>query len=231
MKTYTRKSVTFTEYLSLPIEEREERVWWWFTGWIKYPWAMSIGAISAIGAPDAPDDGWNAFDNFIKRQYPIQYCLREVIPNVFMFAKFKLDTLWRKLRYMLKNPRAKMRDKVFPSEYQDLDTILTNACFAAVVEFVDEEKCFEVNDYDCDGYSSVRGLELAQFKQELQAAYSYITKDRADKQAMISASYTLLTTANRAENFGIVNKLTEDLEVQDTKFCLWVITNRNMLWT
>ena len=228
------KSVTFTEYLSLPIEDREERVWWWFTGWFKYPWAMTIGTL------DSPDDGWNAFDNFIKKHYPVQYYLREVIPIMFMRPKIRLNDFWRKLQYMLKHPRAKMRDKLFPPGYQDLDTILTNACFAAVVEFVEEEKCFEVNKYDYEEYgnASVRGIELAQFKQELQAAYSYITKDRADKEAIIDAAFqpftltrSLNTAANRVAAFKSVNKLIDDLEAQDTKLCLWVITNRQMLWT
>jgi hypothetical protein len=96
-----------------------------------------------------------------------------------------------------------------------------------IVHFVEDEKCFEMTDYEGSGEIHLK------FARELMECYMYITVRRPnlDKQYWTSFPEDDKYTGDYYKDYAETNRLEKELEEQDTKWLTWIVTNRNFLWT
>ena len=118
-----------------------------------------------------------------------------------------------------------MRKAVFPSTYWDLATHIIQFHIQCVIEFVEKEKCFEVNDWNCSD-------EVKRLRSELKEAYDYCKTGRAILQADLDKAWERVAPPGPYDIiYKEVNEKEAWLNECDTKLCKWVVENRFILWT
>lgn len=207
---------TMQDYLKLPIEMRECRVWWWPTKWYVPPFALEFKTMSE----------WKKFKVYTKEHYPVQTWLRDGLYVFFAYtvwSNFK-EYKW-KIKHKLRNPRKEMRNAVFPSTYWDLQTHIVEFHIQCIIEFVEREKCFEVTDWSWN--ENVKKTE-----GELKEAYEYCKTGRDKLQKELSEAWTRVPNEGLyAEIYKEVIEKEDWIKECDTKLCNWVVENREVLWT
>lgn len=190
----------------------EKRVWWWPCKWYIKPGALSMG-------------GWEEHDVYFKKHYPVQRFIRDIIP---LYTHVYFTQPLRHLKYTVKgwirNPRKKMRDKLFPIWWQDLTETITQFHIQTIIEFVDREECFKYNDYDFTP-------EHAAFAIELKKWHEYATVKRPALEAAKDAAYDKGVKDGTFEDImEKVREIDEQITTEDTNLCMFVILNRIRFW-
>ena len=221
-KTYAPRSAnTFEKYSNLSRRERERRVWWWPTGWYMPPYSM----IFDFGKGES---NWCKVSRFLRKEYPIQYVLREGADWIYYYLHARGYTLRQFYRNWIRGHRREMRKATFPRHYRDLDSIIETFHLQCLIEFVDREQALEQHDYTHDEASKT-------FAAELKECYQYAKEGRAALEKKIEEETVLAYRAHEAgggiDSYKKVNALESELYDYDTKVCEWVIKNRNRLWT
>lgn len=199
------------EYINMPRKDRTFMYLW-------YNDAIINDGTRILGRKSERD----VVDNFHKYKFPVQYFLRE---NGFKL-KVKLDGIYNKIRFAI-NPRQKWLTKQIPNEWNDKVSLIKDLNFAMIVHFVEDEKCFEMTDYEGSGEIHLK------FARELMECYMYITVRRPnlDKQYWASFPDDDKYTGDYLVDYAETNRLEKEIEEQDTKWLTWIVTNRNFLWT
>jgi len=199
---------TTEEWLKLPRSERVPRKWYWPTGWYEAPFAMMI-------------NDWNNWEKHIKKEYPIQYWLRESFQ--YTFRRY-YRTIKGLKRYII-NPRRRMRNAVFSVQYMDLVELVPHFHFQAIIEFVEVEKTFEVTDWSEEGVSE-KG-------KKLKGLYNYVKYERPFLLEKLNTAYEQIeiTTEYDLNRYNEVDTISKEIKNKDTELCIWVIQNRDYLWT
>lgn len=198
MTIRTAPVFTFKDWLGLPLTEKYVMKWY-LPPFYREPFALSM-------------EDWKQFNDYAKKNHPIEFFFRYTLNNYLGKWENRFSMLYYKIKNIIFNPRAKMRKAVFPAEYHDLPSIIDQFHFEVIKEFIDREKCFEVNVYG--------DKEGKQFKKQILAYYKYITKDR---EALLNKVFS----ANRKFN----SKYMDLVKQKDTELAIWVINNREKLWT
>lgn len=191
----------------------EKRVWWWPTKWYVKPWAISWGE-------------WEKEDAFFKKNYSVQYFLRDTVYYFFFGLHRSYKELKWDIKGHIKNPRKQMRDKVFPHRWNDLSHSIVTFHLEAIVEFVDREKCFENTDYDSDDFHK-------DFAKGLKECYDYVKNVRPKWQKDLDDAFNRVPSNPEGEYKEIykeVNEIEAKIDEHDTKVCEWVIENRAYFW-
>ena len=213
MNTTNKFPHTVKGYLELPLNEREKRVWFWPFKWYQKPYALGLGE-------------WDKLDEYTKKNYPVQYFLRE---EVYMWS-YRLDRRLRDIKYAIKhriiNPRKEMRAKTFPPRYQDLDTIIVDFCLECIVEYVDREKCFDTILWD-------RDEEHIQRARVIKEIYAYAKTGRKALQDKIDKKWEYIPSGGNhsLKVYEPIELLEQEMTDLDTKYSTWVVSNRAYLWT
>jgi hypothetical protein len=114
----------------------------------------------------------------------------------------------------------------------DLDHVYENILFAGLINFVEKEKCFEVNTW--------LTIEEKKAKKKIQEIYNWAKTGKFELQKKIDNAYPEMTLDKIEEGvskktykqlYGEVNKLEKLLEDTNTKYMVWLIENRKILWT
>jgi len=199
---------TTEEWLKLPRSERVPRKWYWPTGWYEAPFAMMI-------------NDWNNWEKHIKKEYPIQYWLKESFQ--YTFRRY-YRTIKGLKRYII-NPRRRMRNAVFSVQYMDLVELVPHFHFQAIIEFVEVEKTFEVTDWSEEGVSE-KG-------KKLKGLYNYVKYERPFLLEKLNTAYEQIeiTTEYDLNRYNEVDTISKEIKNKDTELCIWVIQNRDYLWT
>jgi hypothetical protein len=164
----------------------------------------------------------DAIDTFLQYRFPVQYWLRE---NCFSL-KCKISRAYDWLEYKL-NPRQKWLKNQIPDCWSDKTHLITELNFAMVVHFIEGEKCFDNTDYEASGE------DHAKFANELKDCYDYVKNRRPDLQKQHDDSYpdeetmTGVFEVDYAEN----TRLEVLINKEDTKYLVWIVTNRDFFWT
>lgn len=206
------KSVkTVEEYTSMP--RRDRTVWGIF---YMHPHITSARQLFGHSKDR------KALDEFIQKNFPIQYWLRETCFTL----KVKLSVRYDKLRYFL-NPRQKWLTKQIPKEWSDKTHLIPFVNFAMVTHFV------EVEDAECTTNWENSGEGANQFYKELKDCYDYIKVRRPQLEKDLDASYPDEDT--RTGKYGVDYAENQRLELlinkEDTKYLVWIVTNRDYFWT
>ena len=119
-----------------------------------------------------------------------------------------------------------MIKNVFPSEFRDLDSLIVSFCLECVIEYVDREKCFEIFNWDSDE----KHIQNAQMIKEV---YVYAKTGRG---ALLKETDDMWTNFKWDKNkdmtqYEAIHIKEQELTDLDTKYCTWIVSNRDRLWT
>lgn len=200
------------EYIKTPRSQRVRYGFWYSSAYI-------VGGSIILGSKKEREK----LSNFQKTHFPIQYWFREV-------AYWKVRILWTNVsdwvRYTL-NPRQRWLTKQIPKSWADKTWLIPELNFAMVVDFVEGEDALNVTDWDAssEGHS--------QFEKELKDCYDYIKTRRPNLQKQHENSYPdeETMTGNYAVDYAEHNRLEILLNKEDTKYLVWIVTNRDYFWT
>lgn len=219
MNVHVHKDVTtYEKYVALPKAERERRVSFWLTPWYKTPWSYTWN-------PLEEECEATKIDRFLKKNYPIQFFVRELVTDIEYWWKDKKWAVISLYRDWVPGRRTEMRKKVFPRHHTDLVEMIVTFHLQVLIEFVEREEAFLNNEYPANDV----------FANELRECYEYASAGRAKMTKAIDAEATRAYNESRENgaNSNTYKKLTEmENEVMDydTKVCEWVVRNRNRLW-
>ncbi len=215
------KVKTATEYFTLPREKRERHVWYWPFG----PWYIEPDSLVVSSTLELREhtDNWSLLYKGLKKEYPIQFRLREPsqIPIIHSICK----------RYWLFNehywypmkcwffPRNNNIKKVIPNVWIDKADLIRNVAFACFTEAYKESN--ENNNWDLDPNSMP--AELYSFwskkKQEWDQNFNWVTIIRNEKLEEIKKAIT-----NNDSN--LITQLEQELAKEDERVLYWIITHR-----
>lgn len=212
---------TYEKYVALPKAERERRVSFWLTPWYKAPWSYTWN-------PLEEECEATKIDRFLKKNYPIQFFVRELAIDMKYWWKDKKWAVISLYRDWVPGRRTEMRKKVFPRHYTDLVDMIVTFHMQVLIEFVEREEALVTCDYSANEKDR-------QFEAELRECYEYASGGRAKMVKAIDAEAARAFNESRENgaNSDTYKKLTEmENEVMDydTKVCEWVVRNRNRLW-
>ena len=146
----------------------------------------------------------------------------------FIFPKYRDNWAWN-VRYWF-NPRQKwIKKHIDYYPYCDKDKLIQDFLFGCVIDFVEEELCFERIDYEWHE-------EKQKFAKELRECYNYIKTERVKLDDDLTQAYNRVDKMNVAkltydDLYWEVNSLEEKIEKLDNKYLNWIVNNRNSLCT
>jgi hypothetical protein len=164
-------------------------------------------------------------DTHKKFRWPVQYFLRETLG--LKFFRFRLKDFWYNQVSARLRPRQKWLTDQIPKTWADKVWLIPNVNFYMVIDFVEGEKCFDQTDYDASGEEGVR------FAKELKECYKYVKTERASLEELLSESYPDrdTMTGDYSVDYKEVNRLEKLITETDTKWLVWIVTNRDFFWT
>ena len=228
---------TVAQFLALPASLRAHRVWYWPTKWYDEPYALEMGE-------------WDKFRAYIQKEYPVQSFIRNDVDIHFMRLNRKLRVLKSWIKYRINHPRKQIIKSVFIPEYQDLDSIIVKFCLECIVEYVEKEKCFEHIVWDSDDNRATDANTLKEIHTHSKYMVGFNNEDRATDANTIKEIYTnakctrplllqeiqmlwksLPDKVSDMEEYDPINIKEQQVKDLDTKWCTWVVTHRDRLWT
>jgi hypothetical protein len=142
-----------------------------------------------------------------------------------MRLKYKLRELKSWVKYRINHPRKEIIKNVFIPEYQDLDSIIVKFCLACIVEYVEKEKCFE---HIVWGSDDDRAIDAHMIKE----IYTYAKCTRPLLLQEIQMLWkNLPDKVSDMKEYDPINLKEQEVKDLDTKWCAWVVTHRDRLWT
>ena len=209
------KMCSVEEYLALPYRERHV---WLF--WYKRVYLSADGTRGSfiLGRKSEREK----LENYLASRYPVQYFLRET----GFTLRVRFDNFRQWVRNTLK-PRQRWLTKQISNGWTDKTTLIPDLNFAMVVHFVEGENCFDHTDYAASG--EVHDV----FAKELRECYDYIKNVRPKLQHGIDNSYPdeETMTGNYYVDYAEHIKFETELNQTDTKWLVWIVTNRDFFWT
>lgn len=239
------------EYKNLPIEKRSKKLLFltYYVYWYKNPYALPINGLNdLIDRSLSPNDnGWNGFYFYIKKEFPIQYFIRERIPNFWMdikrhFGFWKMKDFYYNHIKTIFYPFNNHSRKIIKRQYQDFQNNIVNVNFAIVKDLVEQQN--EYNGVDNLYAEYLANPEISEneqmaevdkkwlnFRQQLFNCYKYITEKRVTLLNNIENSYPDIGAKGSYEElYGKLNRLEGELEKMDSAWLNWIINNRVYFW-
>lgn len=220
---------TFEKWIALPKADRERRVAYWLTPWYKKPYAMVWKLPSLKPTGDKYESEFSKVDAFLKKNYPIQFWIRETTEDIGYFLRYRV---WSRVLAFysnwIKGQRVEMRKAVFTRDYQDIDGLVIEFHRQCLIEFVEREKGLEWHDYS-------QTEQDKKFADELREQYDYATRLRAIMQKELETTLSNVDVdfndPQASKNvFAAYDALEKKFNDRDTEMCKWVIENRWRLW-
>ena len=125
-------------------------------------------------------------------------------------------------------PRNRWATKVIGREYHDKPEMIRSFLFAAIVDFVEGEKCFETVGFEEDD------------EKNLREVYNYIKVVRPQLEKDLNESWTpgpfkivdgQMDQSQDKGSLEAYSKISDAIETMDDKYLVWVTQRRNILWT
>lgn len=134
---------------------------------------------------------------------------------------------WNHIRCIFA-PQNRWAVKPVKRTWQDKPELVADWLYAAVIDFVEGEKCFEQTDWEWN--ENVRRLGA-----ELREVYTWAKTGRAEFDKRVQSTITLVPESPTAP-FGVdgdwdeYNRLTAEFEQWDDRCLEWIVKNRSILW-
>lgn len=129
---------TVEDYFKLP---KSQRTKWGF--WYLLPYALPWDNFEET----EKDGGWGEFYARIKKEYPIQYFIREVIWEKVSTKSAQISNTLSDFYIYCFNPQHSELRAAIPRNWQDLSSIIPDFLFACIISFVEKED--GLNSYHC----------------------------------------------------------------------------------
>ena len=209
---------SYDQWLNLP--RSRKMVWGMFYRY--HSVRTSTGFLDGLSSRNETNYAINTYKEF---NWPVQYYLRETLG--LRYAGHRLSNFWYEQVSSRINPRQKWLTKVIPRTWCDKTSLIPLVNFEMVTDFVDGEKCFENTEYEGDG--KVRET----FAKELRACYNYIKVERPALQKLHDDSYPEpgKSAGSYKKDYGETDRIEKLLNKLDTKWLVWIVKNRDFLWT
>lgn len=172
-------------------------------------------------------DGWAEWEKQIKRDYPMQYFVREF----FSDCKYTIRNSYRDIKYTIKcffKPYHSDIRKAIPRKWADVSGLVVDVNFAMILSFKKEadESCV---DWD---YSDHR-----KFKNWLDASAKWIQEDRPAIEKQRDDAYPPYPLPEHMRDWSYdqlyseVNKLDKIIDETDSAIIKQMVDYRDYMWT
>jgi hypothetical protein len=220
------------DYFALPKSERER------FGLYRKPFALPCewlqGRGASIGKVKPDKQGWASWELEIRRQYPVQWFLREWCFSwenpVYAFFK-TLYFNYREKKYAVKryiNPfYPRFRKSVPRHQYSDVCEVLRKVNFALLLDFWYDEMVD--GHVDWNDNSNHRD-----FFKKVKNAVKYIELERPALEQKADAALTVATkkkTGTFEQRYGKHDAIEKKITEKDTELLVWIMQNREMFWS
>lgn len=177
-------------------------------------------------------EGWDEWEEFTKKQFPIQYRIRNGYQTIARNVKhYYKEIYWSVYRFF--NPCHKDIRKAIPRQWRDISGLIVDVNFAMIKSFKEEAD---------SSYVDWKYVEdQVKFKQWLDSAYNYITVERPTLEKQQSDAYPSHEDAQASlcgskeksydELYGEVNRIEKLIDNTDTKILKEMIEYRDYMWT
>ena len=152
------------------------------------------------------------------------------------FSHYWWHDVWYKQVSSRWSPRNKWLTKKVPRTWVDKDTILEIVVLESLKHYVDKdgEDCFGIINTECE--------EQREFYGEVRRNYELATQKLVALQKELDAEWdtvphrTLKDINNSTKDdyeriYGKINRLEQEIYDLQTEIMVWVVKNRNGLWT
>ena len=210
------------EYFSLP---RNKRVHF---GLYLYPVALPSSLLGAV------DDGWEKWEQMIRKEFPVQWWFREYVFNMnsCIYTPYRrVCSVVRKFYYgcvrFIKPGIPRTRATIPRHKYIDISDAVLDVNFALLCDFWHEEVSAGCVDYTVDD-------ENKKFYAWLESAVFWIEHARvaANKEldAALMSAYQL-DKLDDSDRFSLYDKLQKHIDDTDTRILTEIVKYRSKLWT
>lgn len=135
---------------------------------------------------------------------------------------------WKDKYYSIRNfffPRQRWLLKSLPKHWVDKDEVIRLCLYQCIVNFVEDEKCFEVIDWN---YTA----EQQEAKKKILEIYDWVKTGRPKLEQDYWDSYPEIgQRGTYDELYKEVNRLEALIDIMDTEYLTWIVQNRRFLWT
>jgi hypothetical protein len=199
------------EYIKLPWKKRSVWGFW-------YVEPLITGGQHILGSKKDR----KAVEDFIKQNHAVQYFIRW---HGFRL-RCKLNRFYDWFRETI-NPRQKWLTKQVPKSWCDKSHLIKDINFACIVDFIEGEKALNVVNWEASSDQADK------FSKELVQCYNWIKQERPALEKQRDNSYPdeETTTGDFFTDYTELNRLEALLDAGDTKWLVWIVTNRDFLWT
>lgn len=247
-KNYVKVN-SLQEYKNLPIEKRSKKLLFltYYIYWYKKPYALPVNSVQELISISENNESCGGFYSFVKKEFPIQYFIREKIPNIWreitFFLKFyRLKDFYYSYIKTIFRPFNNNSRKIIKRQYQDFQNNIVNVNFAIVKDLVEQRSEYDGIDnlyakylanpqISKDDFMFENDQKWLNFRQQLFNCYKYITEKRVTLLNNIENSYPDIGAKGSYEElYGKLNRLEEELEKMDSAWLIWIINNRECFW-
>jgi len=149
---------------------------------------------------------------------------------------FFWDDLWYSQVSCRIQPRNKWATDCIPRTYSDKVQLIPSFLYAAIVDYVEGEKCFEFIDWN---YTE-ENKELA---RKIKEIYNWAKFGRSKKEKELNDSYPKRPKGidwlewinsnkfNYKKEYKKVNELERFINKKDDEYLTWIAKNHRILWT
>jgi hypothetical protein len=148
----------------------------------------------------------------------------------WVFPRYR-DTFLDKIGLFF-NPRQKwIKKHIEYNNWCDKVELIPKFLFGCVIHYVDEEKCFERNNFNAVP-------EQEKFAKELKKCYEYAKNGRDDLEKQVEIAYGNVTLdltdpapkKSYEEMYGEVSRLEAEIAKLDKRYMTWIVANKNYMW-
>jgi hypothetical protein len=223
MKIKYVKASSVDEYFAMPKSERE-----WY-GLYRKPLALPLEWF------DENEKGWVHFYKEIKKEYPIQWFIREwcfsfenPIYAVLKRIQFFIDDKKYALKNFISPPYPMWRKTLPRHQYKDVTTIVVESNFNLILDFYQGEK--KNGNVDWNAQENTK-----KFFEELTSVVKWIEEDRIKWEKELNDELSN-ASKNRKEKdyekkYGQYDKLQKVMKDKETEILKWFIDNREFFWS
>ena len=226
------KAQSIDEYFALPRDEREK------FGLYLHPLSLPI---DGFYASDPNAKGWAHWEKEIRKLYPIQGYIREVLLSydnpVYAFLsgkKRQLSDLKWKINRLIRPLHPRIHKAYRRYEVKDISSAIIDVNLALILDFWYEEVTNSIVSWDHD-------KQHKDFYSQIKKAVKYTEVERPPLQDRADKELTKATNSRKnnkkgskasfSDIYGKHNALEKKIEECDTATVLWAINNRGFFWT
>jgi len=175
-------------------------------------------------------EGWDAWRNKVKKEYPIQYFIREKIEDI----EDDIMRTYSRIRYYVHTlffPENKVIRNAIPVRGHDVFSIIEKMNFAAILQFKEEADKSQVDWAANENHK--------EFKDWLDRAVVWLNEGKANLEKELDRAYPTVSLMNTGEiilekyndMYKEVHRLEDLIKQTDENILVQMMKYRDYFWT